>query len=239
MTPRGDTVARAKGTDRAEARRRYRAIVKAQEEAEAGSEGRSTATATTAAPGARSRGRGSQALKPTPQQAAQKPGFIGAAKAAYRQAHYREDLSLVVPLVTRSFAVWPVLVMTIIAVPLALALPKSADNPVLAVILFVFNPTPLLPSMVAGFLAPRATWLAGLIDAFITGTGFLVLVVLANGQIPGVVKIAPDQAPIAFIQIMSYALPFGAVMAAGTGWYKRFLAAMPGSAPRQQRRKTK
>jgi hypothetical protein len=234
-------VARAKGTDRAEARRRYRAIVKAQEEAEAGSEGQATATATatTASPGARSRGRGSQALKPTPQQAAQKPGFIGAAKAAYRQAHYREDLSLVVPLVTRSFAVWPVLVMTIIAVPLALALPKSADNPVLAVILFVFNPTPLLPSMVAGFLAPRATWLAGLIDAFITGTGFLVLVVLANGQIPGVVKIAPDQAPIAFIQIMSYALPFGAVMAAGTGWYKRFLAAMPGSAPRQQRRKTK
>jgi len=44
-----------------------------------------------------------------------------------------------------------------------------------------------------------------------------------------------DQAPIAFIQIMSYALPFGAVMAAGTGWYKRFLAAMPGSRPRQQR----
>jgi len=66
-----------------------------------------------------------------------------------------------VPLVTRSYAVWPVLVLTIVAVPLALALPKSADNPIPCLsILFVFNPTPLLPSMVAGFLAPRATWVA-------------------------------------------------------------------------------
>jgi hypothetical protein len=235
MTIRGDTVARAKGTDRAEARRRYRAIVKAQEEAEAGTEGQATA----AAPGVRNRGRGSQALKPAPSPVAQQPGFFGAAKAAYRPVHYREDLGSVVPLITRTHAVWPVLVMTIVAVPLALALPKSTDSFALAAILFILNPTPLLPSMIAGFLAPRATWLLGAINAFIAGTGFVILALLADGQIPGLIKISVDQTPIAFIQVISFAVPFGAILAAGTGWYKRFLAAMPGSGPRQQRRKAK
>jgi hypothetical protein len=235
MTTRGDTVARAKGTDRAEARRRYRAIVKAQEEAEAGSESQTTAVAV----GARNRGRSSQAFKPVPQQAAQKPGFLGAAKAAYRPVHYREDLRFLVPLVTRTFAVWPVLVLTIVAVPLALALRKSTNDPILGVLTFWLSPLPMLPAMIAGFLAPRATWLAGAINGFIIGTGFIVLLVLADGQFPGLSKVSPGQAPVAFIQVMTSAVPFGAVMAAGTGWYKRFLAAMPGSGPRQQRRKAK
>jgi hypothetical protein len=235
MTPRGDTVARAKGTDRAEARRRYRAIVKAQEEAEAGSKSQATA----AALGARNRGRSSQAFKPVPQQAAQKPGFLGAAKAAYRPVHYREDLRFLVPLVTRTFAVWPVLALTIVAVPLALALRKSTDDPLLGVLAFWLSPIPMLPAIIAGFLAPRATWLAGAINGFIIGAGLMVFLIVTNGQIPGVDKIAPEGIFAASVQIMTTAVPFGAAMAAGTGWYKRFLAAMPGSGPRQQRRKAK
>ena len=226
-------MARAKGTDRAEARRRYRAYLKAQEEAEAGSEGEAPA----ATLGARSRGRNSQDFKPLPAQTAQKPGFMGAARAAYRPVHYREDLRFIVPLVTRTHAVWPVLVLTLVAIPLALTLSKSTDNPVLGAALFLLSPTPLVPAMIAGFLAPRATWLAGAINAFICGIGFLVVALLANGQIPGLPKVAPDQLPIAFIQVMSSALPLGALLAAGTGWYKRFLAAMPGSGPRQQQRR--
>ena len=234
-------MARAKGTDRAEARRRYRAIVKAQEEAEAGSEGQSTATATTATPGARSRGRASQALKPAAPQPAQKPGLLGAAKAAYREAHYREDLRYFVPLVTRTHAVWPTLLLTIVAVPLALALKNTTDSPVLGAVAFWLSPTPLLPSMIAGFLAPRATWLAGAINGFIVGAGLIVFLIVTNGQIPGVEKSAPQGLLSASVYIMATAVPFGAVLAAGTGWYKRFLAAMPGSRPRQtqQRRKTK
>src|ERR1035437_3062276 len=172
MTTRGDTVARAKGTDRAEARRRYRAIVKAQEEAEAGSEGQEAV----AVGPTRNRGRGPQALKPLPQpQVAQRPGFFGAARAAYRPVHYREDARYIVPLITRTHAVWPVLVLTIVAVPLALSRPNVKDDPILSLIAFFLSPTPLVPAMIAGFLAPRATWLAGAVASFITLTGVVVL----------------------------------------------------------------
>jgi hypothetical protein len=229
-------VARAKGTDRAEARRRYRAIVKAQEDAEAGTEAPSTA----APSAARNRGRGPQTIKPAPSQVAQRPGFFGAAKGAYRPVHYREDLQFVVPLVTRTFAVWPVLVLTIIAVPLALSRPNVQGDPILGFLAFWLSPTPLLPAMIAGFLAPRATWLAGAINGLIVGTGLIVFLAVANGQIIGGEKIAPSGLLAASVQILVYAVPFGAFLAAGTGWYKRFLAAMPGTAPRQQqRRKTK
>lgn len=228
-------MARAKGTDRAEARRRYRAIVKAQEEAEAGTEGQATA----AAPVARNRARGSQALKPLPPQATARPGFLGAAKAAYRPVHYREDLRYLVPLVTRTHAVWPVLAVTLIAVPLALSRPNVQGDSILGLLAFWLSPTPLLPAMVAGFLAPRATWLAGAIDGFIVGAGLIIFLVLANGQtLPGE-QIAPSGLFAASLQILFYSVPFGAALGAGTGWYKRFLAAMPGTAPRQQRRKAK
>jgi hypothetical protein len=231
-------VARAKGTDRAEARRRYRAIVKAQEEAEAGSEGQATEAATATAVSPRNRGRGSQALKPLPQpQVAQRPGFFGAAKAAYRPVHYREDVRYIVPLITRTHAVWPVLVLTIVAVPLALSRPNVKDDPILSVIAFFLSPMPIVPAMIAGFLAPRATWLAGLIDGFIVGLGLIVFVVLAGGSQLGFNKVPPDQVFAVSVQIFSSALPFGALLAAGTGWYKRFLSAMPGAGPRQQQRR--
>jgi hypothetical protein len=225
-------VARAKGTDRAEARRRYRAIVKAQEEAEAGTEGQAAA----AAPAARNRARGSQALKPPPAQAVVRPGFFGAAKAAYRPVHYREDLRFLVPLVTRTHAVWPVLAVTLFAVPLALSRPNVQGDSILGLLAFWLSPTPLLPAMVAGFLAPRATWLAGAIDGFIVGAGLVIFLVLANGQtLPGE-QIAPSGLFAASLQILFYSVPVGAALGAGTGWYKRFLAGMSNTAPRQRRK---
>ena len=216
-------MARAKGTDRAEARRRYRAIVKAQEEAEDGSEGQAVVVSTAAG---RNRGRASQALKPLQPAPGQRLGLIGAAKAAYRPVHYREDLRFIVPLVTRTHAVWPVLVLTIVAVPLALSRPPNAPgnpDPVLSVLAFWLSPTPLVPAMFAGFFAPRASWLVGAIDGFIVGAGLIVYVILANGQLPAGDKIATDGILAATVQVMSLAVPMGAVIAAFTGWYKRFL----------------
>ncbi len=103
-------------------------------------------------------------------------------------------------------------------------------------ILFWLSPTPLAPAMVAGFLAPKATWLAGAIDGLIVGVGFITLLVLANGQTLSGAQIAPSGLFAESIQILFYSVPFGAALGAGTGWYKRFLAAMPGTAPRQRRK---
>jgi hypothetical protein len=228
-------VARAKGTDRAEARRRYRAIVKAQEEAEDGSEGQAVVVSTAAG---RNRGRASQALKPLQPAPGQRLGLIGAAKAAYRPVHYREDLRYIVPLVTRTHAVWPVLVITMVAVPLALTRPTNATassgDAVLGVLAFWLSPTPLVPAMFAGFFAPRASWLVGAIDGFIVGAGLIVFVILANGQLPAGDKIATDGILAATVQVMSLAIPMGAVIAAFTGWYKRFLTLSSGNGNRRK-----
>lgn len=165
-------MARAKRTDRAEARRKYRAYLQAQEEAEAAaaSEAESPAGAT-AAPGAK-QVRGSA---PRPQPAVQpgvRLGLFAAAKAATRTPHYLDDIRNVRSLVFGSNAIWPVLVVCVIAgfysATRIAGSSNYASDPILPFLFqFLFYPVPLLPPMLAGFLAPRSTWLAGLIASFI------------------------------------------------------------------------
>jgi hypothetical protein len=173
-------VARAKRTDRAEARRKYRAYLQAQEEAEAAaaSEAESPAGAA-AAPGAK-QVRGS-ASRPQPAvQPGVRLGLFAAARAATRTPHYLDDMRNVRSLVFGSNAIWPVLVVCVIAgfySATRIASKDYATDPIFPFISqFLFYPVPLLPPMMAGFLAPRSTWLAGLIASFIA-TVTLVAVV--------------------------------------------------------------
>ena len=98
-------------------------------------------------------------------------GFMAAARAAARQPTYLDDIRNIRSLVFRSNAVWPVLVVCVIAgfySATRLASNNYAGDPVLPFVFqFLFYPVPLLPPMLAGFLAPRSTWLAGAIAAFI------------------------------------------------------------------------
>ena len=172
-------MARAKRTDRAEARRKYRAYLQAQEEAEAASAGgdedaADDSAAQTAKP-ARSRD-----VKPQPAtQPGVRLGIVAAARAAGRQPHYLDDVRNVRSLVLGSNAIWPVLAICIIAGIYAetrIASNNYAGDPILPFLFqFLFYPVPLLPPMLAGFLAPRSTWLAGMIASFIATTT-LVLV---------------------------------------------------------------
>jgi hypothetical protein len=164
----------------------------------------------------------------------QRLGLIGAAKAAYRPVHYREDLRLAVPLITRTHAVWPVLALTIVAVPLSLSRPPIDSDPVLGVTTFFLSPMMLMPGIMAGLLAPRATWLAGVINGLIVGTGLTLLIVVGAGRVVGYDKVASDQVIALFIQIVSLSVPMGAVVAAFTGWYKRFLTLSSGPGNRRK-----
>jgi hypothetical protein len=62
----------------------------------------------------------------------------------------------------------------------------------------------------------------------------VVLLTLANGEIAGFPKIAPDQLLPVFVQVMTFGVPFGAVVAAFTGWYKRFLTLSSGNGNRRK-----
>src|ERR1035437_3969316 len=98
----GDDVARAKSTERAEARRKYRAYL-AQQEAEAAqaadsADSANSGSAGTPAVAGAARTRASD-LKPLPVAPGARMGLGAAARAAYRTPHYLDDLRNIRPLV--------------------------------------------------------------------------------------------------------------------------------------------
>ncbi len=232
-------MARAKRTERAEARRRFRALLAEQEGLAAEAE---SAEGEGEEEGAPPRARGEKPGRPRdPLQpdyvAPKKVGFFGAVKAAYRPVHYRDDLRLIWPLITRTHAIWPVAVLTLAA--LAITIPRvsgatyeslQSDSAVQIVVTYVLYPyLPMLPAMIAGFMAPRATWLAGMIACTITTIGFMVLMVVSAGSVSrqnaaGNPGISAADVILVTIEMLWIALPLGALLAALTGWYKRFLA---------------
>jgi len=120
-------VARSKRTDRAEARRQYRAFLQAQAEAAAAPEeerepeveAEKPVAGRWRFPGARTATSGDEAAgtsssvndrsQPAPASGAtgQRPmGFFSAMKAAYHPVHYRDDLQLLPTLLTRGYGIW-------------------------------------------------------------------------------------------------------------------------------------
>ena len=265
-------MARAKRTDRAEARRQYRAYLASQQDAE------TAAAAEGAAEESQSRPAGRRIAPPAATgapQPGQRMGMLGAAKAATRTPTYLADIRYIVPLVTRTRAVWPVallcLAAAVISFPRIHSNADASGDPILSIVFqFILYPMALLPPMVAGFLAPRATWLAGVIAALIS-TGFFILAVAVTPIATASASTLASASPSAVASASAFgtasstsatpsaaasaaasasaeptsrstvalmtsselggaafswlltALPFGAVIGAGAGWYKRFL----------------
>ena len=286
-------MARAKRTDRAEARRKYRAYLQAQEDAGIIEDGDSTDDA--GQKPVRSRDSRVQA---SPQPGA-RLGMFAAAKAAYRTPHYMDDIRNVRSLVFRSNAIWPAAAISVAAgAYISVRINSGGSNDPIGPMLyqFLFYPVPLLPPMIAGFLAPRSTWLAGIITSFIATMTLVVVVWMFAGKFAatagGLVvatsapttsgaptatgsaavtatvlvtatpapsasaapspSAAPNASPSATSGtsgsstgslavnnlsdalnlagiLLVQSLAFGAMMAAGTGWYKRFLSLTSGT----------
>jgi hypothetical protein len=221
-------VARAKRTDRAEARRQYRAYLAAQAEAQAATEAEEVPAEDPGASARPSRARDVEiARKP-----GERLGMFAALRAATRTPHYLDDLRNIGPLVVGTKAIWPVAAMCVIAALVAYPRINSqtvvADDPILSIIFqFVLYPLPLLPPMMAGFLAPRSTWLAGALAAMISTLTLIALVVATQFKIEGA-STSISSANVVGITAswLSVALPFGALIGAASGWYKRFLDLM-------------
>jgi len=225
-------VARAKRTDRAEARRQYRAYLQEkQDTAAAEADDSSGAADVTSSKSARSRDQRPQAVI----QPSGRLGIFAAAKAAYRTPHYMDDIRNIRSLVFHSKAVWPVLVVCVAAGAFSVFRISSGANstdPVLTTIFqFLFYPVPLVPPMIAGFLAPRSTWLAGLIAGFISTMTLVGVFAMTTITVPGYAgKFSTNDLLAITVQLLSTSLLFGLMMAALSGWYKRFLRLT--SAPR-------
>ena len=230
-------MARAKRTDRAEARRRYRAYLQAQMEAEdaQGVESGEPSARSTGDRSARSAGSAISAGRP-----GQRVGFFGAFKAATRPVHYIDDLRYAPTLIFRTNAIWPGALLSVAAMVFGFTRNDYNDGTIPILVNFLIPMVPLIQPMLAGFLAPRATWLAGMIASVISGICFEILIIwYANGHLantPPNFVVRSGEYPGLTVQVIASAITFGALLGAGSGWYKRFLSLTgPASAMAQQR----
>jgi hypothetical protein len=205
-------VARAKKTHRADARRRYRAEHQLMDEPLEDEEG-----ASVAAEAASSRA----APRPASPAPAARPSIGAAFRNAFRPLDVRGDLAALPTIAVRTKALWVPLLL-VVASTVAFAITQGTDL-VTQFMFAYFVQTPAIGGVfLAGFLAPRASWLLGLIVGLVSAICYSALIltvfnaVVEASQVQG---LAQDAIVSAFIlsPIM------GAFFAAAAAWYRRFL----------------
>lgn len=225
-------MARAKKTERAEARRRYReattAAVETGEDA-----GEAPAVPEAALP------RESRERRPTaPEQRAapaQRQGFASTLRAAAGPADIRGDLRALPSIVLRSkAALIPGLV--ILGTTVALFIPALAANQFVVLAgNVILQPPPMIIAFLAGMLAPRAAWLMGGLMAVLAGLAYVLVVTLNTDVLItplGFTYVVATSQKVAYAQSVLISAPvFGIAVGAFAGFYRRFLNM---SAPQRQ-----
>ena len=210
-------MARAKRTDRTEARRRHRAEHAAVTEGTATSP--SAATASSAATSTKS--------GPAPE----RPSIVGAFRSSFRPVDLRGDLRALPKLVVH-WSFWGPVLASVVTSVLYITLAQgrtstSASDTMWVVVnlafqMFVFPlPAPAGASFIAGFFAQRASWLVGLLIGVIASICFAVVVY----SVPPSVSNASTTASVQAFALQGFLIaPIGsALFAAAAAWYKRFL----------------
>jgi hypothetical protein len=223
-------VARAKHTARAEARRRHR-----QQTADAAERGELEALDEDLEDGG---SHASERSERQPRQAAEKrdpnarPGFMAAFREAYRPAKVREDLPLVPKLMTsRAFVAATLLVLA--GAALIIAFP-GYDGSAFAFELLVWPGSAIAPQLVAGFFAPRASYLLGFGVGLIQGVVFTTLLTTMSDRLGATVP-SDQMSNLLFLGFVTG--PFsGIIFAASAAWYRRFLALTSRPASRSSNR---
>jgi hypothetical protein len=210
----GDAVARAKRTARADARRRHRADQSPYEEAPLVAD----------QPDARPRERA--VARPAPPQQA-RLGFASAFREAFRPLDVRGDLQELPRIALRTNALWIPIALTLLSLVLFLVIRPEGRNDILAVAtIFLFQYFIVTPAIggvfIAGFLAPRASWLLGAIVGLVSAACYSFLVI---GGFMKVVPTATSQNLVQEVTLAAFVMSplVGAVFASAAAWYRRFL----------------
>jgi hypothetical protein len=221
-------VARAKRTDRAEVRRRYRAAM-----AEAGTPVSDLESDDEDAPAKPAPSRGSTTARATGSAAAspapmQRPGIAYAFRTAFRPADLRGDLQAL-PGLLKHPAFWGPLLLSAAAVAV---IPIFGVTSLTVLFYQYFSGTaPLGTSFIAGFFAPRASYLLGALIA-LASVGFQAIVFLGpfgNGffdlqtQTTGAAVSKDVLVQSILTNALFAGVPSGAFFAAAAAWYRRFL----------------
>ena len=215
-------MARAKRTDRTEARRRHR-DEQAGLLATAGADARAATTTTSGEAGA--------SAARTTASAPQRPSITAALRGAFRPLDLTGDLRAF-PRLLLHWSFWAPALGTVVttAVYLALAPGRTSTTPSdtvwvlvnLAFQMFVFPiPAPAGAAFIAGFGARRASWLIGMLIGVIAAACFAVIVLSVSATLTSA---DPNTDVQAFALQGFLVAPVGsALFAAAAAWYKRFL----------------
>jgi hypothetical protein len=213
-------VARAKRTDRAEARRRYRAsqgdepLYTDEAEDDAAPE----PTADPARPSGRERVRAASTVPAPPP----RPGMRSAFSNSFRPVDVRGDLAALPSLVRNRAFFIPLALIAAVALVVVLTGGKEPISNTFSV--YFLAPPPVAPVFLAGFLAPRASWLIGaLLGAF---AAIVIVIILSLPSMQSLTTTttgatALDPGVIGYSFFLSTV--GGALFASVAAWYKRFL----------------
>jgi hypothetical protein len=227
-------VARAKRTARAEARRRYRATQNPEYDDDF-TDGSNTADPAAPRPTtSRSTPSSASSRPPTPAPGTRMP-FTAAIRAATRPVHVREDLAALPWIAVHSKALWLPVLITLIAFGAIIAT-NGSDLSLLFFQYFIATPA-IGGVFLAGFLAPRASWLLGAIVGFVAAICYSILVIAFPSTLFQAATPTFEQArDVALVALVMSPL-FGALLASGAAWYRRFLRlTAPVRAPSNERR---
>jgi hypothetical protein len=193
-------VARAKRTDRADARRRYRAAP-APAGVDSDDGGLDSARLVTPrAGGGAPAGRGGLA------------GLFG----AITLPNVRQDVAAMPSVIRSTPGIWAALALGVAAVVAGLTFPLN-DTGALGFVLPLFIQAPGIPVLVGGFVAPRGAWLIGGVLGSMQALGLLSAIYRATPASLEVGSVA--------IALASGAI-LGALFAALASWYRRWLRTM-------------
>ena len=224
-------MARAKRTQRADARRRYRQTLTADPEALELDEAPDVA-ASPAGPSARRAG-----PTPTP---GRPMGFTDAMRVAWHQPHIREDIAALPSLLLTRWFLIP-LALVVVGIVGIIFFPTNYVSGLFFQLMVL--PPAMAPVFIVGFFAKRASYLLGFIIALVDVIGYTAFVYIV------VPTLAPGTTPTQSAQdliLSAFAVgPLsGIFFASGAAWYRRFLslssrqrAQRSGQRPGQQRPK--
>lgn len=220
-------MARAKRTDRADARRRYRAsqVTPDTEDDDPGSD-----EAVTPA-----RGRAPGGAAPA------RPGLAGVI-GSVRLPNFRQDLAAMPTVIRTTPGVWAAFALGLVAIVAGLTFPTN-DSTMGVVILPLLVQPPGIPVLVGGFFAPRGAWFIGGVLGLMQTVGFISYVLREAAASPATTA-ALDTGGIAGLLVFYIVL--GATFAGLASWYRGWLrkmgtrnAAMRAERDKQQRKDAK
>jgi hypothetical protein len=238
-------VARAKRTERAEARRRNRSLVGVPQDLDLELDEALDEEEPSPAPARNYRARRAESGTAARRDASPppRPGFVAGLRRAAAPADIRADLRALPTIALHSKALW-VPLAAIGGVTALFFIPGISRNPLVALLgNLALQPPPMILPFLGGMLAPRGAWLVGGIVALANAIAYgLLFGVFTNSVQTGLgftYTMTSDQKVGIILNAVVTSVPFGLLVGAFAGFYRRFLAMStpPRPAPAKSKRR--